>query len=69
MSESADFRTWAARVASQAAKERDESEVLRLMSIAEYWKRLADIDDPTSGLPRLGKGSTAKTPPVGDGVF
>jgi hypothetical protein len=45
MSESADFRSWAARVASQAAKQRDESEVLRLMSIAEYWKRLADIDD------------------------
>lgn len=45
MSESADFRSWAARVASQAAKERNESEVLRLMSIAEYWKRLADIDD------------------------
>jgi hypothetical protein len=35
MSESADFRSWTARVASQAAKERDESEVLRLMRIAE----------------------------------
>lgn len=45
MSESADFRSWAARVASQAAKERDDSEVLRLMSIATYWERLADLED------------------------
>ena len=45
MSESADFRSWAARVASQAAKERDDSEVRRLMSIATYWERLADLED------------------------
>jgi hypothetical protein len=45
MSESVDFRSWAARVASQAAKERDDSEVLRLMSIAVYWERLADLED------------------------
>lgn len=30
---------------SQAAKERDESEVLRLMNIAVYWERLADLED------------------------
>ena len=45
MSESADFRSWAARVGSRAAKERDESEVLRLMNIAVYWERLADLED------------------------
>jgi hypothetical protein len=45
MSESANFRSWAARVASQAAKESDDSEVLRLMSIAVYWEKLADLED------------------------
>jgi hypothetical protein len=45
MSEGPDFRKWAARLASQAGKERDSHEVQRLMSIAEYWKRRADIDD------------------------
>jgi hypothetical protein len=45
ISASPDFRSWATRVASQAAKERDESEVLRLMSIAVYWERLADLED------------------------
>jgi hypothetical protein len=42
MSGSPDFRSWAARVADQAAHERDDREVLRLMSIAVYWERLAD---------------------------
>jgi hypothetical protein len=45
MSELPDFRSWAARVACQAAKERDDSEVLRLRSIARYWERLADLED------------------------
>ncbi|WP_213770251.1 hypothetical protein [Bradyrhizobium sp. dw_78] len=45
MSESPDFRKWAARVAGQAGKERNASEAHRLMSIAEYWTRLADIED------------------------
>jgi hypothetical protein len=45
MSEGPDFRKWAARLADQAGKERDPNEVRRLMSIAEYWKRLADIDE------------------------
>jgi hypothetical protein len=45
MSESPDFRGWAARVASQAPKEHDDNEVLRLMSIAIYWERLTDLDD------------------------
>jgi hypothetical protein len=45
MSEPLDFRSWAARVADQAASERDDGEVLRLMSIAVYWERLADLED------------------------
>jgi hypothetical protein len=58
MSQSPDFRSWAARVADQAAKERDDSEVLRLMSIAGYWERLADLEDwERDGLPS----SEAKT--------
>jgi hypothetical protein len=45
MSEPLDFRSWAARVADQAANERDDREVLRLMSISVYWERLADLAD------------------------
>jgi len=45
MSQSPDFRSWAARVAGQAAKELDGSEARRLMSIAGYWERLADLED------------------------
>jgi hypothetical protein len=45
MSESSDFRKWAARVARQADIERDANEAHRMMSIAEYWTRLADIED------------------------
>jgi hypothetical protein len=45
MPASPDFRSWAARVADQAASERDDREVLRLMSIAVYWERLADLED------------------------
>jgi hypothetical protein len=45
MSESPDFRSWAARIAHQATKERDPSEAQRLLSIAGYWDRLADIED------------------------
>jgi hypothetical protein len=45
MSEAPDFRTWAARVARQAGKEPDTKEARRLMSIAEYWVKLAEIED------------------------
>ena len=45
MSELPDFRSWAARVARLATKERDASEAQRLMSIAGYWERLANIED------------------------
>jgi hypothetical protein len=57
MSELPDFRSWAARVAHQATKEPDAGEAQRLMSIAGYWERLADIENlqPDAG-------SEAKTP-------
>ena len=45
MSQAPDFRVWAARLASNAYKEPDPRESQRLMSIVEYWKRLADLDD------------------------
>jgi hypothetical protein len=45
MSQTPDFRVWAARLASKADKEPDPRASLRLMSIVEYWKRLADLDD------------------------
>ena len=45
MSELPDFRSWAARVASQTVRERDDSEVLRLMSIAGYRERPVDLED------------------------
>jgi hypothetical protein len=45
MSEGPDFRVWAARLATKAGKEPDPNESQRLISIAEYWKRLADLDD------------------------
>ena len=45
MSEAPDFRGWAARIARQAGQERDAKEAQRLMSIAEYWVKLAEIED------------------------
>ena len=45
MPEAPDFRNWAARVADQASKESDLGEAERLIIIAEYWNRLADIED------------------------
>jgi hypothetical protein len=45
MSETPDFRNWAARVAGQASSEPNASEARRLRSIAAYWERLADIED------------------------
>ena len=40
-----DFRKQAARVAQQASQEPDAKEAQRLMSIAEYWVKLAEIED------------------------
>lgn len=45
MSDAPDFRKWAARVARQAGKEPDATEAQRLMSIAAYWAKLAEIED------------------------
>jgi hypothetical protein len=45
MSDVLDFRKWAARVARQASRERDAGEAQRLMSIAAYWTKLAEIED------------------------
>jgi len=45
MSEAPDFRGWAARVARQAGQERDAKEAQRLMSIAAYWVKLAELED------------------------
>jgi hypothetical protein len=58
MSASPDFRSWATRVANQAANERDDSEVLRLMSIAVYWERLADLEDWQRDGPRASEART-----------
>jgi hypothetical protein len=38
-----DFRKWAAQVARQAGEEPDAAEAQRLMRIAEYWVRLAEM--------------------------
>jgi hypothetical protein len=45
MSGDPDFRAWAARLEIKAGDEPDPEEFRRLMSIADYWKRLADLDD------------------------
>ena len=48
MSEAPDIRRWAAQVARQAGEEPDAQEALRLMRIAEYWVKLADLEDRQS---------------------
>ena len=48
MSEAENFRKWAAQVARQAGEEPDASEAQRLLSIAEYWARLAEVEDRQS---------------------
>ena len=45
MSEARDFRRWAAQVARRAGEEPDANEAQRLLSIAEYWVRLAEMED------------------------
>jgi hypothetical protein len=45
MSEARNFRRWAAQVARQAGEEPDANEAQRLLSIAEYWVRLAEMED------------------------
>ena len=51
MSEARDFRRWAAQVARQAGEEPDANEAQRLLSIAEYWVRLTEIEDWQRGRP------------------
>ena len=53
MSDGKHLRKWAAQVSRQAGEEPDAAEAQRLLSIAEYWVRLADseesnqpVDDP-----------------------
>ena len=45
MSDGMHFRKWAAQVARQAGEEPDAAEAQRLLSIAEYWVRLADNEE------------------------
>jgi hypothetical protein len=45
MSEAENFRKWAAQVARQAGEEPDANEARRLKGIAEYWVRLAELED------------------------
>jgi hypothetical protein len=51
MSDGNDFRKWAAHVARQAADQPDADEARRLLSIAEYWVRLADTEECTHNQP------------------
>jgi hypothetical protein len=45
MSDGKHLRKWAAQVARQAGEEPDAAEAQRLLSIAEYWVRLADSEE------------------------
>jgi hypothetical protein len=51
MSDGHHFRKWAAQVARQAGEEPDAGEAQRLLTIAEYWVRLADSEDWTQNQP------------------
>ncbi|MDB5639597.1 MAG: hypothetical protein JWP51_4505 [Bradyrhizobium sp.] len=51
MSDGNHFRKWAAQVARQAGEEPDAAEAQRLLTIAEYWVRLADSEDWTQNQP------------------
>jgi hypothetical protein len=45
MTEAENFRKWAAQIARQAGEEPDADEARRLLSIAEYWVGLAEVED------------------------
>jgi hypothetical protein len=53
MSDPNHFRKWAAQVARQAGEEPDAAEAQRLLSIAEYWVRLADGEESNQPLADL----------------
>jgi hypothetical protein len=54
MSDANHFRKWAAQVARQAGEEPDAEEAERLLSIAEYWVRLADNEESDRSIADLG---------------
>jgi hypothetical protein len=45
MSDQSKLRKWAAEAARQAKTEKDANEARRLASFAQYWTRLADLED------------------------
>jgi len=45
MSDESKLRKWAAEAARQAKAEKDVNEARRLENLAQYWTRLADIED------------------------
>jgi hypothetical protein len=54
MSDANHFRKSAAQVARQAGEEPDAAEAERLLSIAEYWVRLADNEESDQSIADLG---------------
>jgi hypothetical protein len=54
MSNTNHFRKWAAQVARQAGEEPDAAEAQRLLSIAEYWVRLADGAESSQSVAGVG---------------
>jgi len=45
MSDESKLRKWAAEAARQAKAEKDSNEARRLVSFAQYWTRLADLEE------------------------
>jgi len=45
MSDESKLRKWAAEAARQAKAEKDANEARRLVSFAQYWTRLADLEE------------------------
>jgi hypothetical protein len=45
MSDESKLRQWAAEAARQAKIEKDADEARRLASFAQYWNRLADLEE------------------------
>ena len=45
MSDESKLRKWAAEAARQAKAEKDANEARRLASFAQYWTKLADLED------------------------
>jgi hypothetical protein len=45
MSDQSKLRKWAAEAARQAEAEKDANEARRMSSFAQYWTRLADLEE------------------------